>query len=113
VAAPDPSIDSLRLAYENTALAWTRTALSLIGFGFTIDKFFESLPSRSATAFAINPHSLGITMIGFGLFSLVLSMYEVRQYRKTYPQAPRSLAGFVSAMIAILGIMALVAAIVS
>ncbi len=110
---PDPALDTLRLAYERTALAWTRTALSLIGFGFTIDKFFESLQSRSTPPFVINPRSIGITMIGFGLLSLLLSIYELRQYRKTYPQAPRSLAGFVAAMIAILGVMALIAAVVS
>jgi putative membrane protein len=112
-AVLDPNLDNLRLAYERTALSWTRTALSLISFGFSIDKFFEGLQKQSAGPFAINPHSIGITMIGFGLLSLLLSMYELRQYRKTYPQAPRSLAGFVAAMIAVLGIMALVAAIFS
>ncbi|MGA8533391.1 MAG: DUF202 domain-containing protein [Candidatus Tumulicola sp.] len=112
-AVPDPVFDNLRLAYERTALAWTRTSLALIGFGFTIDKFFEGVQGRSSSTFAINPRSLGITMIGFGLLSLALSLFELREFRKAYPEAPRSMAGFVAAMIAILGIMALLAAVFS
>jgi len=110
---PDPELDNLRLAYERTTLAWMSTSLALIGFGFTIDKFFEGLPSHVKATFFLNPRSIGITMIAFGLLSLLLSLYELRQFRKTYPQVPRSTAGYVVAMIAILGIMAIIAAIVS
>ena len=109
----DLNVDNLRLAYERTALAWTRTSLALIGFGFTIDKFFEGLRPRSETPFPINPQTLGITMIGFGLLSLALAVYELRQFRKNYPETPRSTAGFVAAMIAVLGFMALAAAVLS
>jgi putative membrane protein len=106
----DPVIDNLRLAYERTVLAWTRTSLALIGFGFTIDKFFEGLPNRRAAAFPLNPQSLGVTMIGFGLLTLVLSVYELRQFRRAHPETPRSTASLVAIMIAILGVMALIAA---
>jgi putative membrane protein len=110
---PNPALDNLRLAYENTTLAWMRTSLALIGFGFTIDKFFEGLPGHATATFFLNPRSIGITMIAFGLLSLVLSLYELRQFRKTYPEVQRSTAGYVTAMIAVLGIMAIVAAIFS
>jgi len=30
-----------RLALERTAMAWIRTSIALIGFGFTIVHFFE------------------------------------------------------------------------
>jgi putative membrane protein len=109
----DPNLDNLRLAYERTALSWTSTSLALIGFGFTIDKFFEGIRSRGEAPFPINPQSLGITMIGFGLLSLALSLVELRQFRKSYPEAPHSSAGFVAGMIAILGFMAMAAAIFS
>lgn len=94
-------------------LAWTRTSLALIGFGFTIDKFFEGLPKRSTQSFPLNPQSLGVTMIGFGLLTLVLSVYELRQFRKRHPEAPASTAAGVAIMIAILGVMALIAALAS
>jgi putative membrane protein len=104
------ALDNLRLAYERTTLAWVRTSLSLIGFGFTIDKLFESQPRKAAGTF-LQPHVIGITMIAFGLFALLLFVYEVRQFHKKYPQMPRSIAGFVAVLIGILGIMALVFAI--
>ncbi|HXO17091.1 MAG TPA: DUF202 domain-containing protein, partial [Candidatus Dormibacteraeota bacterium] len=80
-----------------------RTALSFIGFGFTIDKFLEHRGGRT----------IGITMIAFGLIALLLFVLEVRQFRKRYPLAPRSIAGFVGALIGVLGIMALIFALVT
>ncbi|MBV8344466.1 MAG: DUF202 domain-containing protein [Candidatus Eremiobacteraeota bacterium] len=106
----DDSLDNLRLAYERTALAWMRTSLALIGFGFAIDKFFEGRGSRAGGAFVLSPRFVGITMIAFGLIALVLFTIELRQFRKRYPAVPRSMAGFVAAMMAVLGILALLAA---
>lgn len=91
-------------------LAWTRTSLALIGFGFTIDKFFESLPKRAPSTFPFNPQSFGVIMIGFGLLTLGLAVYELRQFRKSHPDVPPSTAGFVAAMIGVLGVIALIAA---
>jgi uncharacterized membrane protein YidH (DUF202 family) len=51
------AVERTRVAYDRTMLAWTRTATSLITFGFTIYKFFQidivarwlaSLPPRLA-----------------------------------------------------------------
>jgi putative membrane protein len=33
------ALDRTRMAAERTLMAWVRTALSMIGFGFTIYKF--------------------------------------------------------------------------
>lgn len=35
-----------RMAADRTLMGWTRTALSLTGFGFTIFKFLESIQSK-------------------------------------------------------------------
>jgi hypothetical protein len=49
-------------------------------------------------------------MIAFGLIALVLFSIELRQFRRRYPAVPRSMAGFVAAMMAVLGVLALFAA---
>ncbi len=108
----DNDIDNLRLAYERTALSWVRTALSLIGFGFTIDKLFESLPNRAEVRH-IAPQTIGITMIAFGLVALILFLIQMMQFRKAHPHVPHSNAGFLAALIAVLGIMALISTIFS
>lgn len=109
----EETLDNLRLAYERTALAWMRTSLALIGFGFTIDKFFEGVASRVRGAVVLSPHFIGTTMIAFGLIALVLFAIELRQFRKRYPAVPRSMAGFVGAMMAVLGGLALLGALLS
>jgi putative membrane protein len=71
-----------RLAVERTLLAWIRTAISLIGFGFTIVQFFErigdfegAVPGRFPEA----PRYLGLALIFLGTFTLVISWIEYRQ----------------------------------
>jgi putative membrane protein len=103
----DAGLESLRLGYERTALAWVRTALSLIGFGFTIDKLFEAQRRETGTRH-IEPQVIGITMIAFGLITLVLFVIELRRFHKEYPQMPHSIAGFLAALIGVLGITALI-----
>ena len=111
-SAVDPTLENLRLAYERTILAYTRTALALISFGFTIAKFFEALEGRSGTPPPLlHPRTVCLTMIGMGLFSLLLAVLQLRQGRKVYPQAPRSVAGMLAFTIAVLGILALIVAI--
>jgi putative membrane protein len=109
----DLALDNLRLAYERTTLAWVRTSLGFIGFGFTIDKLFEAQARQAGGNAFLAPHAIGVAMIAFGLFALLLFVIELRQFRKRYPQLPGSMAGFVAAMIAILGIAALIFSIVS
>src|SRR5215510_206591 len=70
-----------RLALERTATSWVRTAVSLIGFGFTIVQFFERLNSMQGVAPAVNPHSaryIGLALIGTGVIALVITAYQYR-----------------------------------
>ena len=44
-----------RLSVERTMMSWVRTAIALIGFGFTIVQFFERMQEMPGVAPAIFP----------------------------------------------------------
>ncbi|MEI8178584.1 DUF202 domain-containing protein [Aestuariivirga sp.] len=70
-----------RLAVERTILAWIRTAVSLIAFGFTIVQFFQrvqDMPGASSATFPNAPRYLGLALILAGIGSLIVSMWEYR-----------------------------------
>ena len=105
-----------RVAYDRTVMAAVRTATSLITFGFTVYKFFElEMKGREYTSQLVGPREFGIMMILIGLVSLSIATFEHRRYmkemRKHYSDMPRSTAGVVAALIAGLGILALLLAI--
>jgi putative membrane protein len=68
-----------RLSVERTMMAWVRTAISLIGFGFTIVQFFERLqqtPGVAAPAFPEAPRYLGLSLIFCGVVALGISIWQ-------------------------------------
>jgi putative membrane protein len=70
-----------RLSVERTLMSWLRTAVSLIGFGFTIVQFFDRLPKLTGAAppiFPEAPRYLGLALIFCGVFALVVSVWEYR-----------------------------------
>ena len=89
-----------RLALERTVMAWVRTAVSLIAFGFTIVQFFDRLqqmPGTSPARFPDAPRLLGLALIGCGVAALVISIWEYRwtvQYLWNRDYAP--IAGMAS-----------------
>ena len=107
--------DRTRLAYDRTMMAWVRTATSLITFGFTIYKFFEfEIGKRAAPHFGvIGPREFAALMISIGIFSLLIATIQHRLDRNALraldPEVPRSMAALLAGLIAILGIVALVA----
>jgi putative membrane protein len=63
-----------RMGSERTMMAAIRTSLSLIGFGFTIVKFFDAV--RKATGedgplSGSSPRRLGLTLVSLGIFVMV------------------------------------------
>ncbi len=71
-----------RMAAERTRLAWVRSAVSMIGFGFTIVKFFEKLNETEGIAEAARPHAaryLGLALIAAGVVSLLISVWQYRR----------------------------------
>jgi putative membrane protein len=70
-----------RLSLERTLMSWVRTAISLIGFGFTIVQFLERLPELEGAKAAIHPEApryLGLTLILAGIAALIVSVWQYR-----------------------------------
>ncbi len=70
-----------RLSVERTMMAWVRTAIALIGFGFTIFQFFEHFSAMSGVAAAVRPQMpryVGLALIGAGILALAVSLWQYR-----------------------------------
>jgi len=83
-----------RLAVERTMMAWVRTAVSLIGFGFVIVQFFEHLQERPEVHPADIPNApkyLGLALISCGVLALIISIWQywwTDRYLRTESFAP-------------------------
>jgi inner membrane protein YidH len=111
------AIDRNRVAYDRTMLAWIRTAISLITFGFSIYSFFAlQLRRGEEDGRLIGPREFGLTMVIIGLLSLVLGAWDNRnnmqELRAMGAEIRYSRAGILAALIALLGILALIAMII-
>jgi len=107
------AVDRTRLAHDRTMLAWIRTAASLISFGFSIYKFFDLQPYAARHASFIGPHGFAVLMIAGGLLSLLLAALQNRDarthLREITSAVPRSSAAALAVVIAVLGIVAMLA----
>ena len=77
-----------RLALERTMMAWVRTSVALIGFGFTIFQVFQKLhetqvlkSSEAARHFGVALVLLGIAMLLIGIGYHVTFMLGLRRER--------------------------------
>jgi len=71
-----------RMALDRTLMAWVRTAVSLIGFGFTIVQFFQRFHEMEGVAPAVRPQAprnLGLALMGAGVVALVIAALEYRR----------------------------------
>ena len=70
-----------RFALERTLMAYMRTAVSLIGFGFAIVQFFErfqQIPGVSPARYPDAAWYLGLALIFCGVMAMVVSVWEFR-----------------------------------
>jgi len=103
------------LAYERTRIAWVRTALALISFGFAIAKFFQYLREKEGEkATMLSPRAVGLMMITIGLVGLILAHLQERRalksLRERCPELPVPISGVMAVLIALLGVLALIGA---
>ncbi len=113
----DPRVE---MAAERTLLAWVRTGLALMGFGFVVARFglflrelaavgdFKAPPSRNGSLI------IGVGLVGMGVWIILVAANRFRKYTtalatgKDIPP-PGALYGvLVSAMLVIFGLMMLV-----
>jgi putative membrane protein len=76
------AIDRTRLAAERSLMAWVRTALSMITFGFTIYKFLQFIREQSTIPLP-RPHAprnLALALIGIGTLALIIACIQHRKY---------------------------------
>ena len=79
----DLALQRTVIAAERTLMAWIRTSLSMIGFGFTIYKFFQILPEDLAAGNIRNPQAsrnLGLTLIALGTLALAAAAWQHRNF---------------------------------
>jgi putative membrane protein len=65
-----------RLALESMLMAWVRTAISLIGFGFAVVEIFNRLAAMPGVAPALRPEMpryVGLALIAAGVLGLLIS----------------------------------------
>lgn len=106
------ALDRTKLAAERTLMAWLRTALSMISFGFTIYKFLQVLQEQSAVAVARPnaPRNLALGLIGIGTGALVAACIQHVRYVRalsvpSHPYKPWDLSFVVSISIVLLGLL--------
>ena len=67
------------MAFQRTQMAAARTAVSLIGFGFTVSEFFEKLVGPGAARGTNLPRDFGLLLIGAGVVSLLVFTSQLHQ----------------------------------
>ena len=68
-----------RLALERTIMAWLRTAVALIGFGFAIVQYLQHLqqfPGARPAYLPEAPRYLGLALISCGILALLISIWQ-------------------------------------
>ncbi len=86
---PDPNTELAKyrtlFAANRTLMAWMRTSLSLISFGFGIPTIVKAI-AETRIHQNIDPHRLstivGLAFISVGMFAMAISLLEHRQLLK-------------------------------
>lgn len=96
-------------------MAWIRTSVSMIGFGFTIYKFFQYLLETNLTGRLTHyaPRNFGIALVALGMLLLALAIAEYVLFlrdlsSRTGQKFPVSMALVSALLLSVVGILVLI-----
>jgi putative membrane protein len=106
---PDAGIARTLMAADRTLMAWVRTGLSMLSFGFTIYKFLvyvkESLSDQVTKP--QGPRRFALVLISLGTVSMIFGIIDhyrtFQEYGKSSGRTPWNFPFFVGASVALLG----------
>ncbi len=101
----DLAIQRTSMAAERSLMAWVRTSLSMIGFGFSIYKFFQYLPEELAAGNIKRPQAprnLGLTLIALGTLALAAATWQHWRFLKEISTSQKSHNWSIAFVVAIL-----------
>lgn len=113
--AAEPEDPRVRLAGERTLLAWVRTGLAMMGFGFVIARFRFLLGEVAAPGSAGEPATFGLSLwmgVGLVVLGVIVQLAAAAQHVRFLQRLDRgepyrppavSLAVVVSVLLAALG----------
>lgn len=117
---PDPAtllaIQRNILAADRTLMAWIRTSLSLIGFGFTLAKIFRALAEehifvRGPGGNIWTAEAVGMALLILGVVALTAAIFnyrhDVKQLRAAGLERRFSLTAAVASVLVVVGFMGL------
>jgi putative membrane protein len=111
----DLGYDRTRISADRTLMAWIRTSVSMISFGFTIYKFFMYLQESNVLSEKLpmyGPRNLGLGLVGLGTFLMMLAILEHFLYQRSLSKRMGqpfrlSTALIASLLITLIGLLAL------
>lgn len=110
VSESDPRV---QMAAERTLLAWIRTGLALMAFGFVVARFaliLQTLGLKTSSFFTIKATILGLLMVMLGVVATAGAPWHYRNYFKRIevkgqrPFAAWSLVVFVAYATSLIGV---------
>lgn len=108
----DMALQRTLIAAERTLMAWIRTSLSMIGFGFTIFKFFQYLPEELEGGNIRHPQAprnLGLTLIALGTLALSAAAWQhwnlLGQFAAVQAPRMRSISLIVAIVVILIGVL--------
>ena len=89
------------MAADRTLMAWIRTSLAMLSFGFTIYKFLEDAVGQRHLTHLDSPRQVGLFLTGLGAVSMVLGTLSYWSMLKDIRRIERFRMGRMTLVIAI------------